>query len=92
MDETSWKSGVNKMILGSLCPAEDANDEDEDKLEGRNALGSPTSAFGPEKVIELFKKFSGDQLAPSPSRFGHSRHGSTSSFSSSRPANMMSTP
>lgn len=92
VDQTSWKSGVNKMILGSLCPAEDANDEDEEKLEGRNALGSPTSAFGPEKVIELFKIFNGGQLAPSPSRFGHSRSGSTSSFSLSRPASMMGTP
>ena len=72
VDQTSWKSDVNKMILGSLCPAEDANDEDEEKLEGRNALGSSTSAFGPEKVSELFKKFNGGQLAPSPSRFGHS--------------------
>lgn len=92
VDQTSWKSGVNKMILGSLCPAEDANDEDEEKLEGRNALGSPTSAFGPERVSELFKKFNDGQIALSPSRFGHSRSGSTSSFSLPRTASVMSTP
>lgn len=92
VDQTSWKSGVNKMILGSLCPAEDANDEDEEKLEGCNALGSPTSAFGPEKVDELFKKFNGGQLAPSPSRFSHSRSESTPSFSFPRTASVMSTP